>query len=465
MRHVMSMLEVFSPYDLNKIGEVQQHSLAEVKTMLDNAHVLFTDLDKRLKPYQRIEILNNLINLMKKEQENFAILISREGGKPLVDSNIEATRAISGISAAMAEIHKIAGEEIPMELTPSSSNRLAFTTKEPIGVVMAVSAFNHPLNLLIHQVVPAVATGCPIIIKPSPKTPMTCAKFVSLLHKAGLPELYCQLAICEDSTTAAIINDPKLSFFSFIGSGTVGWELSHKLAPGTRYALEHGGVAPVIVDKEVDIKKIVPSLAKGAFYHAGQVCVSTKRIYVHHNITEEFIKEFDQYVAKLKVGNPLDKDTDIGPLILPKEADRVESWVEEAITQGAQLISGGRRLSDTTYAPTILYNPPKSAKVSTQEIFGPVVCIYSYENRLEAIKEANSLPYSFQAAVFSNDINIAMDTMKRLDAANVIINDHSAFRADWMPFGGRKISGFGSGGIVNSIHDLLQDKLMVINFS
>ena len=461
----MSMLEVFSPYDLSKIGEVKKHSLAEVQTMLNNAHAFFKDQDNRLKAYQRIEILNNLVDLVKKEQENFASLIAQEGGKPWIDSSFEAIRAISGISSAIAEIHKIAGEEIPMELTPSSANRLAFTTKEPIGVVMAVSAFNHPLNLLIHQVIPAIAAGCPIIIKPALTTPMTCVKFVDLLHKAGLPKLYCQLAICENSTTAAIIADPKMSFFNFIGSGAVGWELSHKLAPGTRYVLEHGGVAPVIIDEQVNIEKIVPSLAKGAFYHAGQVCVSTKRIYIHHSIVENFIKEFDQYVTKLKVGNPLDKDTDIGPLILPKEVDRVDSWVKEAVTQGAQLVTGGKRLSKSTYAPTILYNPPESATVSKEETFGPVVCVYSYEDRLEAIERANSLPYSFQAAVFSDNINIAMDTVKRLDAASVMVNDHSAYRADWMPFGGRRASGFGTGGIVNSIHDLLQDKLMLINFN
>jgi acyl-CoA reductase-like NAD-dependent aldehyde dehydrogenase len=221
----------------------------------------------------------------------------------------------------------------------------------------------------------------------------------------------------------------------------------------------------VIVDEDVNISKIVPSLAKGSFYHAGQVCVSTKRIYVHKNIIDKFKQDFSIFVSKLKVGDPTLKDTDVGPLIHPKEVDRVESWVNEAINEGAQLLCGGKRLSNTTYAPTILYNPPEHVKVSKEETFGPVVCVYSYEDRLEAIKRANSLPFSFQAAVFSNNINIALDTVRRLDAASVIVNDHSAYRADWMPFGGRRASGFGLGGIVDSIHDLMQNKLMLINMN
>ncbi len=461
----MSILEVFSPYDLSKIGEVKKHSLAEVQEMLKSAYELFHDSNRQLKAYQRIEILNNLIVLIKQEQENFALLIAKEGGKPWIDSNFEAIRAVSGISSAIAEIHNLGGKEIPMELTPFSVNRLAFTTKEPIGVVVAVSAFNHPLNLLIHQVVPAIAVGCPIIIKPASSTPLTCLKFVDLLHQAGLPKLYCQVAICENEVTTKLVTDPRVAFFNFIGSGAVGWELSRKLAPGTRYVLEHGGVAPVIVDAQVDIAKIVPSLAKGGFYHAGQVCVSTKRIYVHHDIAESFTKYFGEYVAKLKVGDPTHKDTEVGPLISPKEVDRVETWVNEAIAMGAKLITGGKRLSNTTYAPTILYSPPESALVSKQEVFGPVVCIYPYQDRLEAIARANSLPYAFQAAVFSNDINLVMDTVKRLDASSVIVNDHSAYRADWIPFGGRRASGFGLGGIVNTMHDLVQNKLMVLNLN
>lgn len=461
----MSILEVFSPYDQSKIGEVKRNSRLETQEMLKNAYELFHDEEHSLKAYQRIEILNNLIILIKQEQDELALLISKEGGKPWVDSSFEAIRAISGISSAIAEIHNLGGKEIPMELTKFSVNRKAFTTKEAIGVVLAISAFNHPLNLLIHQIIPAVAVGCPIIVKPASTTVLTCLKFVELLHKAGLPKLYCQVAVCEPKIAEEMVMDSRVAFLNFIGSGAVGWDLSRKVSHGTRYVLEHGGVAPVIVDEQVSLEKIIPSLAKGAFYHAGQVCVSTQKIFVHHNIVEDFTKDFGAYVSKLKVGDPTKKDTDVGPLILPKEVDRVEKWVNDAIAEGAKLITGGKRLSDTTYAPTILYNPPESSLVSKEEIFGPVVCIYSYKDRLEAINRANSLAYAFQAAIFSDNINLVMDTVKRLDATSVMVNDHSAFRADWMPFGGRRASGFGLGGIVNSMHDLVQDKLMVMNFN
>lgn len=459
------MLEVFSPYDQSKIGEVKKHSLEEVMTMLETAYSLFHNRERHLKSHQRIEVLNNLINLLKEEQKNLALLIAKEGGKPLVDSSFESIRAVSGVSSAIAEIHNLGGKEIPMELTPASDNRMAFTTKEPVGVVVAISAFNHPLNLLIHQIVPAIAAGCPIIIKPASTTPLTCLRFVELLHKAGLPKEYCQAAICDPKIATTLATDSRVAFLNFIGSGAVGWELSKKLSPGTHYVLEHGGVAPVIVDEQVDITKIIPKLAKGGFYHAGQVCVSTQRIYIHKNIAEEFTKNFAKYVETLKVGDPTHEDTDIGPLIATKEVDRIESWVNEAVAQGATLITGGKRLSDTTYAATILYDPPISTKLSQEEAFGPVVCIYPYQDRLEAIERANALPYTFQAAVFTDNINLAMDTVKRLYATSVMVNDHTAYRADWMPFGGRRSSGFGTGGIVDAIHDLSQDKLMIINLN
>lgn len=461
----MSILEIFSPYDLTKIGEVQKHSLEQVKEMLVNAHKFFHDSSKHLKPYQRIEILNKLINLIKREEINFTTLIATEGGKPWVDANFEAVRAISGVESAIAEIHKIGGMQTPMELTPFSINRTAFSIKEPIGVVFAVSAFNHPLNLLIHQIIPAIAVGCPIIIKPASTTPMTCLKLVDLLYEAGLPELYCQVAICDAEVTTQILQDSKVAFFNFIGSGKVGWELVKMLAPGTRYCLEHGGVAPVIIDSNVDLNKVALSLAKGAFYHAGQVCVSSKRIYVPKNMVKQFNQVFAEIVAKLKVGNPLAKDTDVGPLILPKEVDRVDSWVKEAIDLGGELIIGGERLSQTTYAPTIIYNPPENALVSKNETFGPVACVYSYEDIEDAIDRANSLPYAFQAALFSDSLNFAMKVAKKIDSASIMINDHSAYRADWMPFGGRRASGFGMGGIVNNMHDLLQNKMILFNLN
>ena len=235
-----------------------------------------------------------------------------------------------------------------------------------------------------------------------------------------------------------------------------------KLSPGTRCALEHGGSAPVIVEKDADFTEMLPALLKGGFYHAGQVCVSVQRVFVHENICDKFSKQFADMASKLIVGNQMNEKTEVGPLISTFEVDRVEEWVNEAVEGGAKLLTGGKRISDTCYEPTVLLNPPANAKVSEFEIFGPVVLIYSYSDREEAIKRANSLDLHFQASVFTKNIDIALDTVKKLNATAVMVNDHTAFRVDWMPFGGRDSSGIGMGGIPYTIHEMTREKLMVI---
>ena len=233
------------------------------------------------------------------------------------------------------------------------------------------------------------------------------------------------------------------------------------MPPGTRCALEHGGAAPVIVESDADFSEMIPDLIKGGFYHAGQVCVSVQKIYVNQEICDRFVEEFFQAANKLIVGNPFDEKTDVGPLITTKEVNRVEEWVNEAIEEGAKLIAGGKRISDTCFEPTILFNPSENSKVSTNEIFGPVVCIYPFTNRDEAIQKANALEVHFQAAVFTKNIDMALETAKKLNATAVMINDNTAFRVDWMPFGGRDSSGLGMGGISYTIEDMTREKLTV----
>lgn len=457
-------LEVVSPFDGSVIDTTPMHSKAEAMVMLERAEALFKNRDDWLEHHQRTEILSKLATLVEAEAEEFAMLIAREGGKPLTDAKVEVARAIDGIHLAIKELsHVMRGEEIPMGHTPASVGRTVTTTYEPIGVVVAVSAFNHPLNLIVHQVVPAIAVGCPVIVKPAGTTPLNCARFVELVQKAGLPEGWCQLCICDNQTAEALVTSDKIGFFTFIGSAKVGWWLKSKLAPGVRCALEHGGVAPVIVEKDAKLDKAIPALLKGGFYHAGQVCVSVQRVFACESIVDEVAKKLAAGAEKLKVGDATKEDTEVGPLILPREVDRVEEWVNEAVEAGAKLLTGGKRLSDTTYAPTVLLNPPAECKVSTQEVFGPVVCVYSYSNRKDAIDQANSLPYAFQAAVFTEDVRIAEDCVKRLDALAVMVNDHTAFRVDWMPFGGRRHSGYGIGGIGYTMHDMIQMKMAVYN--
>lgn len=456
------MLTVVQAYDGAVIEDVPMQTEAEMEAQLVQAAALYRDRDLWLPAHQRIEILRRLIDLMQAQAEALALLIAREGGKPLADARVEVARAINGVGLAIEAIGQLKGEQIPMDLSAAGSGRLAFTIKEPIGVVVAVSAFNHPLNLIVHQVIPAVAVGCPVIVKPASHTPLSCLRLVALLYEAGLPTSWCQTCVCDRATAQKLVTDARVAFLSFIGSARVGWELRRQLAPGTRCTLEHGGVAPVIVAADADISATIPALVKGGYYHAGQVCVSVQRVFVDTLIKAEFIEMLTKQVGKLVVGDPTDANTEVGPLIRPGEVDRVEQWVKEAIEAGAECVLGGVRFNEHVYAPTILVDPPVDAKVSTREIFGPVVCVYGYDDMEKAIAQANALPVAFQAAVFTQDINRAMAVTKKLDAAAVMINDHTAFRVDWMPFGGRRSSGLGTGGIRYTMEDMSQDKLVVL---
>ncbi len=461
----MNTIQVNRPFDGTLIREITLHNADDVEQALQLAHELFQDRSRWLPAWQRIEILEKVVQIMTGQIDELTRIAAEEGGKPWLDSRVEVLRAINGVKLAIEHIAHIKGEQIPMGQTPASVNRLAFTIREPIGVVSSISAFNHPLNLIIHQVVPAIAVGSPVIIKPAMTTPLSCLRFVEILAEAGLPAGWCQCLVCDNENSEKLVTDERVNFLSFIGSANVGWFLRSKLSPGTRCALEHGGAAPVIVEPDADFEPMIDSLLKGGFYHAGQVCVSVQRVFVHESICSQVAEQLAAKAGKLVVGDPLDKNTEVGPLILPREVDRVESWVNEASQQGATVLCGGHRISDTCYAPTVLLNPPEDANVSRLEIFGPVVCVYSYADRHDAIQRANALPYAFHASVFTRDLDAALDTMNRLNATAVMVNDHTAFRVDWMPFGGRDSSGIGMGGIQYSMHEMTREKLMVFKSS
>ncbi|CZF85207.1 aldehyde dehydrogenase family protein [Grimontia marina] len=457
----MSELNVYRPYDGGLIRSLPMQTADDVETALATAHTLFLDRNTWMPPYQRIEILERVIEIMSSQVESLTRMAAEEGGKPYIDSKVEVLRAINGVKLAIEHIPQIKGEQIPMGQTTASVNRMAFTIREPIGVVASVSAFNHPLNLIVHQVIPALAVGCPVIVKPALTTPLSCLRLVEILHEAGLPKGWCQALVCDNDASSKLVSDSRVNFLSFIGSAKVGWMLRSQLAPGTRCALEHGGAAPVIVDDSANIDEVVPMLAKGGFYHAGQVCVSVQRVYAQQGFCRELAVRLAQAAEKMKVGDPLDPDIEVGPLILPHEVDRVDEWVQEAVKGGAELLCGGKKISESCYAPTVLLNPPDDVRVSQMEIFGPVVCVYSYADKQTAIDRANGLPYAFQAAVFTNDLEDALNVTQQLNATAVMVNDHTAFRVDWMPFGGRDASGVGLGGIQYSMHEMTRDKMLV----
>jgi len=455
--------DVSAPFDGSHIASVDVAGASAVETALTTAHALYTDRDKWLSAPERIEILERAAAIMIDRADELAIESAREGGKPLLDSQVEVARAIDGVRNCVDCIKENHGTEIPMGINHASMGRMAMTHREPIGVVVAVSAFNHPLNLIVHQVGPAIASGCPVIIKPAGDTPLSCMRFIGILREAGLPPEWCMpMVVTDREVSTSLVADPRVGFFSFIGSGKVGWSLRSQLAPGARCALEHGGAAPVIVEADADLDDALPLLAKGGFYHAGQVCVSVQRVYAHSSIAKQVAEKLAELGDKMTVGDPTLVATEIGPLIRPREVNRVHEWVEDAIAKGAEKLSGGSKIGDTCYAPTVLFNPSDDAIVSKNEIFGPVILVYSYDDMDDAINKANSLPVAFQAAIFTKNIDKAMRAFKRFDASAVMVNDHTAFRVDWMPFAGLRESGHGVGGIPHTFHDMQIEKMLML---
>ena len=462
-RSAAGTLQVCSPFDGRELAVLPTAGAEHVDDALSAAYALFRDRDAWLTVPERIEILNRAAAIMASQVEGLTLLAASEGGKPYADSRIEVLRAIDGVHLCVETLRTEPGRVIPLGTTTATTGRTGFTQKEPVGVVVAVSAFNHPLNLIVHQVGPAVASGCPVIVKPAADTPLSCLKFVEILREAGLPDAWCQAMITNDRASAeALVTDSRVGFFSFIGSAGVGWMLRSKLAPGARCALEHGGAAPAILVPPFDRELALAAITKGGFYHAGQVCVSVQRVYVPRDDAEAFARALAERAIALTVGAPEEEGTEVGPLIRPAEVDRVADWVDQAVSQGAELLCGGNRLDNNCYTPTVLLNPPEDAEISRKEVFGPVVCVYAYDRVEDAIERANALPVAFQSAVFSQDIDAAMALSRRLDASAVMINDHTAFRDDAMPFAGLRESGLGVGGIPYTMEDMQIEKMTVI---
>jgi len=465
METAMQILSVYSPYDRRLVRELPLATDRDADDAIRDARETFLDRSKWLPKHERIRILTAFKSLLSQNADALVGCAIAEGGKPLADTKVEMARALGCVDIAIAELRGLHGSEIPMGLSAPAEQHLAYTMLEPAGVVVAISAFNHPINLIVHQVLPAVAAGCPVIVKPADTTPSACLRIVELLVEAGLSRPWCRAIVCSRETTARMAADSRIAFVSFIGSAAVGWGVIRKnLAPGVRCSLEHGGSAPAIVEPDADLDAILPGLVKAGYYHAGQVCISLKRLFVHRAILPALLERMTSLVKSLRVGDPADAATEVGPLIHPREVDRVDTWVQEAVREGATLLCGGEKASGagTCYRPTLLLNPSVASRVFADEVFGPVVSLIEYEDRLDAIRLANSLPFCFQASVFTRSLDTALDTARRLKARTVLINEHTTFRVDWMPFGGAEMSGLGTGGIGYALRELCSEKLLVI---
>jgi acyl-CoA reductase-like NAD-dependent aldehyde dehydrogenase len=458
-----NILEVVNPSSAEVLAQLDTDDCSSALGKIKAAKGLFGDRSRQLKRHERTAILEKLAVAIELDHENFAITIAQEGGKPLMDARVEVTRAIAGIKMAVAAVNEYRGKVIPLGHQAASADRLNFTEVFPRGVVLAFSAFNHPLNLIIHQIIPAFATGCPCVVKPAPDTPLSCLRLIEAMYEAGVPQDYIQAVITPDLDVAsALVQSADIAFFSFIGSAKVGWMLRSQLQPGVRCALEHGGVAPCIVAASADLNKAIPAITKGGFYHAGQVCVSTQRVYVDNSIFTDFCNQLIVAVTALKVGDATDERVQVGPLIRSQEAARVHEWVEEARSLGATVAAGGQPPEGNFYQPTLLLSPPEEAKVSGQEIFGPVVCVYPVEDLEGALSRVNIEPFAFQASIFTEHLDDVYRAYDQINASAIMVNDHTAFRDDVMPFAGLDASGLGVGGIPYTVEELQFEKMLVL---
>jgi acyl-CoA reductase-like NAD-dependent aldehyde dehydrogenase len=425
---------------------------------------LHANKDDQLPLALRISILEDVLQQMQTDREDLALLIALEGGKPLQDALVEAERAAFGIKLAIAHMLSQGSQTTPINTFSVQTEHLLSIHHEPIGPVIAVSAFNHPLNLVTHQLVSAFAAGCPCVIKPAADTPLCCIKLVEMFARANTPPGWVDYVLTQDNGMAeTLVTDPRFAFFSFIGSARVGWYLRSKLPPGTRCALEHGGVAPAFVDETADLTSAIATLVKGGYYHAGQVCVSTQRIFIAKSIYGDFVERFCAAVRGLQVGDATNINTQIGPLIRQNEVTRVKQWISESVAMGGRLLIGGEVLSGQFCAPAVIANAPRDAIINQNEVFGPVCSLMAYEDLRQEINKINSEAYSFHSAIFSDSNETIQQCYKHLDTGCLMVNEHTAFRHDAMTFAGLKQSGLGAGGMPKSIHHMQVEKLLINN--
>jgi acyl-CoA reductase-like NAD-dependent aldehyde dehydrogenase len=452
-----------SPYSGEELAVVEQAGPDALDAAMAAAHQCFWGETSRTPGWRRRERLEKAAEIMEGEAEDLARQIAREGGKPITDARIEVTRAVNTVRLSAEEATCFGGETLPMDKAKGTEHRIAFTVREPIGVVVALSAFNHPVNLIAHQVAPALAAGNSCVVKPASQTPLSAIRMVEIFRESGFPEEAVIATPCPGAAAENLVTDERTKFLTFIGSDEVGWRLKAILNPGARFSLEHGGEAAVVLHESADLDRAVPALVKGAFYHAGQVCISVQRIYVAAPLRDELVRRLVEAADRLTVGDPTKDGTDVGPLISTSDQKRVNEWVREAEARGARVLLGGGTKPHQCHEVTVLADPPADAKVVSHEVFGPVVSILGRPRAEDAIAEVNRSRNPFQAAVFASDVDAAFRVARGINANAVVVNDHSAFRVDWMPFGGRENAGYGMGGVRYAVEEMSREKLIVLN--
>ena len=457
-----SWIEVRSPYNDTLLARVPSCSSEDVNRAVAIAKSVLAQ--GPLPAWQRAEILERAATALSNRIEEFAQIVAAEAAKPLKTARVEAQRAVSTFQFAAVAARSLAGEMVPMDASAAGAGKLAFTLRVPIGIVGAISPFNFPLNLVVHKLAPAIAAGCPVVLKPASQTPVSAIKLVEMLiDECGLPAGHINVVTGGGATVGnAIVEHPDIAMLTFTGSPEVGWDIRAKAAR-KKVGLELGNNAPLIIEPSGDWESAAAKVAVAGFSHAGQSCISTQRVFVHASLVDRFTEALVDKVKNLAVGDPMDPSTDVSALINKGERDRVHEWIQEAEAQGATIACGGSIGVDGVLPPTVLSNVAHDMKVCALEVFGPVVGIASYTDFDEALRLANDTRYGLQAAVYTEKLVDAMKAARTLDFGGVLINEVPTFRADQQPYGGLRDSGNTREGPKYAVEEMTEARLIILN--
>ena len=454
-------IEVRNPYNDDLVDTVPSGDNEDVEAAFQAAEEGFK-INRDMPVHQRISILYKTAEIIRNNQEEFARTIATEGSKTIREARKEASRCIDTITISAEEARRIVGETVPFDSREGSENRVGYYYRFPIGTILAITPFNDPLNLVAHKVGPAIASGNSVVLKPATVTPLSALKLGEALIEAGLPWKVLNIVTGRASRIAdALVTDSRARMISFTGGTEAGLDIVKK-AGLKKIGMELGSNSPVIVMDDADLEQAVELSVSGAFWAVGQNCIGVQRIYIHEAAYKEFEKMFVESTEKMKVGYQLDEDTDMGPMITEEEAARVEKWIEEALKEGAELLTGGKR-KGTLFDPTVFKDMPESAKLNCEEVFGPVVNLYKVSSLDEAIELSNSVRYGLHGAIFTKSLENAFKAIKGLDVGGVMINDSTDYRIDMMPFGGVKWSGLGREGIKFALLEMTEPKVVCFN--
>jgi acyl-CoA reductase-like NAD-dependent aldehyde dehydrogenase len=453
-------LEVTNPARPDELAGLTYNATDEQYEEAVQAAVRAFEVTRRMPAYERGAILRSISNGIKERREELARIMTLESGKPIRDALIEVDRAVITFRLGAEEAERMTGEMIPLDLAPSSKGRIGITRRFPVGPVAAVSPFNFPLNLAAHKLSPAIAAGCSIVLKPPSKDPLTMLAVAEIIERSGVPEGAVSILPMTRALGDRMVEDDRFKLLTFTGSPAVGWRMKER-AGKKKVVLELGGNAGVIVDESANLGWAVKRSLVGAFGYAGQVCISVQRMFIHSSVYDEFLERFIDGAKALKVGDPLDPETQLGPMVDVQAAQRTERWIKEAEELGGRVLTGGRA-DGAFFPPTVLVDTPTTAQVCSNEAFAPLVVAFPFDDIGDAIAHVNDSFYGLQTGIFTNDLQHSWRAFNELEVGGVIVNDVPTYRVDHMPYGGVKDSGLGREGLRWAIEDMTEVRLMVV---